>query len=79
MNFIRLFKITGHFGAELVSSDPDIHREAQFIPNPVLDLVGQGNRVRIHVFGPGQIQEALVDGKFLHSGRIAAADILKGF
>ena len=35
VHLVRLFKVAGHLGAELISCDPDIDRKSEFIPDPV--------------------------------------------
>ena len=75
MDFIRLFKVTGHLGEDLAVTDTHVHSEAQSIPDLVLDGMGNGNRIRIDFMGTGHIQEAFVDGVFLDNRCVFPADV----
>lgn len=74
MDLIRLFKVAGHFGQELVFGDADVDGEAELGENDVLDLVGDGERVGVEQVGAGHVEEAFVDRDLLHHGGEAAAD-----
>ena len=74
---VRFLKIGGHFCAELISSHPHVDGKAQLVPDFVLDLMRQRNRIGIGDPGPGKIAEELVDGKLLYHRSVAPADILE--
>ena len=44
MHLIRLPKVGGHLREQLVTRDADVHREAELLPDPLLQLLGQQHR-----------------------------------
>ena len=77
MYHIRLFKIAGHLGAQLVARNADVHCEAQLVTDPVLDFISQFDWIRVSQLRSRQVQEALVDGELFYGRRVGTADILK--
>ena len=79
MHLVRLLKVARHLGAKLIASDPDIDRKAKFLPDPVFQLIGERDRIGIHMFCPCHVHKAFVDRKLLDDRRITAADIFESF
>lgn len=75
MDFIRLFKITGHLGEDLAVADSYVYRKTQCISDLVLDGMGNGNRIRKNFMGTGHIQEAFVDGVLLDHRCVFPTDV----
>ena len=75
MDLVRLLKIAGHLGEDLVLTDAHIDGKTQGVPDLVLDGVGDGHGIGIDPMGAAHVQEALVDGIFLHHRRILPADV----
>ena len=79
MNFVRLFKVTGHFGKELTVTNADIYGEAQFITDLILDRIRNGNGIRIDSMGATHVKEAFVDTDLLYNRSILFTDFNKSF
>ena len=75
MYLIGLFKVAGHFRQKLILTDAHIHGEPEFIPDPILDGVGQGHRIRIDPMCSAHVQITFVDAGLLNHGSILPADI----
>ena len=77
VDFVRLFKVTCHFGQKLVGTNADVNRKAQRITDFIFDSAGDGPRIRIQLSGTAHIQKAFINGKFFNYRCIFAADIHK--
>ena len=58
VDFVRLFKVTCHFGQKLVGTNADVNRKAQRITDFIFDSAGDGPRIRIQLSGTAHIQKA---------------------
>ena len=79
MNFIRLFKITGHFGTEFIFSDPDINRKSEFVFDSIFYFMGNSDRSFKITYYPGHIEKTLINRKFFYSWRVKFTYIFKFF
>ena len=55
MHLIRLPEVGGHLRKQLVTRDADVHREAELLPDPLLQLPGQQHRPVLDLALPGGI------------------------
>ena len=62
---------------DMFHSPEQYDNKAQLVADFVLDFIGEGDRVGIDVFRPGEIEKALVNRELLYHRRIAAADVLE--
>ena len=55
MHLIRLLEVGGHLREQLVTRDTDVHREAELLPDPLLQLPGEQHRPMLDLALPGSI------------------------
>ena len=78
MHLIRLFKVRGHLGQQLIRADAHINRESQLRLHLVLQLGGHCNSV-LPCAAQAHINEALINGELLQHRRAGLADGYEAF
>ena len=73
MHLIRLLKVRGHLGQELVRADTHVHREAKRVLNLVLQLSRHSHCIFWRT-AQAHVNEALINGELLQHRRIGPAN-----
>ena len=73
MYLVRLLKVRGHLGQELVGANAHVHRKAQRALDLFLQLSGLNDRI-FRRAAQAHIDEALIDGELLQHRRIRSAN-----
>ena len=74
MHLVRLLELPGHLRQQLVAGDSYVHREAQGVPDLVLQPVGRLYGASEQALRPGHIRKGLIDAVLLHRIRVSAQD-----
>ena len=64
MHLIRLLKVRGHLGQELIRTDAHVHRDSKRVLNLVLQLSCHSYRI-LRCAAQAHVNEALINGELL--------------